>query len=184
MKKGKEILKILMLKALSPRLQQEARRFYVVRQIIRHRGPREPELSVLKFLVCSGDVVADIGANQGVYTMELSHLVGNQGKVYSFEPIQKNYEILESLIRKARLPNVNPFRVALGSHSGQREMVIPDLVGFTGYDLAHITDMEESGQREAVHVVSLDELWKSRTILGADFIKCDVEGAELEVIRG
>jgi FkbM family methyltransferase len=141
-------------------------------------------MQALKSLVSPGNSVADIGANVGVYTKELSSLVGSTGHVFSFEPIVDTFEILRAVITKANLCNVHPFNVALGSQPAEHEMVIPDLGGFTGYYWAHFARSGDTGRREKVKVLTLDELWKANTIKRLNFIKCDVEGGELEVIRG
>ena len=148
------------------------------------QGYREPEMDVLTSLVHAGFSVADVGANVGAYTVQLSILAGASGRVYAFEPILENYEILESVIRKARLSNVSTFRAALGSKPSQCEMVVPNLGGFTGYYWAHFAQAGDSGRHQTVDVLALDDLWKKNTIPRLDFIKCDVEGSELEVIRG
>jgi FkbM family methyltransferase len=181
---GKEILKKLVLKTCSPQLQRTLRASFLVRQVINSRGHREPEMEVLKALISAGDSVADIGANVGVYTKELSSLVSPTGHVYSFEPILETFEILETVISKAHLSNVCSFNAALGSKLAEHEMLIPELGGFTGYYWAHFAQTGESGRREKVKVLTLDELWKTNTIRRLNFIKCDVEGSELEVIRG
>jgi FkbM family methyltransferase len=181
---GKETLKTLVLKTCSPQLQRRLRRLFLVRQVLEQRGFREPDMLALKSLVSSGDSVADIGANVGVYTKELSSLVGLAGHVYSFEPILDTFEILQAVITKAHLSNVCSFNAALGAQPAEHEMVIPDLGGFTGYYWAHLARTGDSGQRETVKVLTLDDLWKSNSIDGLDFIKCDVEGGELEVIQG
>ncbi|MGH7229339.1 MAG: FkbM family methyltransferase [Nitrospiraceae bacterium] len=141
-------------------------------------------MEVLESVVRKGDSVADIGANVGVYTRELSSLVGPDGCVYAFEPMTENYEILEAVIRKARLSNVFPFRAALGGRLGQSTMVIPDMGGFMGYYWAHIAQPGDSGQQETVEVLTLEELCRRKTIQCLHFIKCDVEGSELDVIQG
>jgi FkbM family methyltransferase len=110
--------------------------------------------------------------------------VGSYGRVYAFEPILENYEILEAVIKKARLCNVDPFHAALGSEMGERMMVIPDLEGFTGFYWAHFADTGESGRQRTVNVLTLDKLKENKKIQRLDFIKCDVEGRELEVIGG
>jgi FkbM family methyltransferase len=152
--------------------------------VITRQGYREPEIEILRNLVCAGNVVADIGANVGVYTFEFSSLVGSTGHVYAFEPISENFEILNAIIGKGCLSNVTSFRTALGSKASRRDMVIPDLGGFTGYYWAHFAQAGESGRHQTVNVSRLDDLWKNNTIPHLDFIKCDVEGGELDVIRG
>jgi len=181
---GKEFLKALILKTCSSWLQHKVRRFYLARQVLQNRNYHEAEIGLLKLMIFPGDSVADVGANAGVYTMELSSLVGASGQVFSFEPVSENYDILETVIRRAHLSNVRSFGAALGSTLGQREIAIPDLGAFTGYYWAHFAKTGEPGRREMVDVLTLDELWKQNIIRCLDFIKCDVEGSELEVIRG
>jgi FkbM family methyltransferase len=178
------LAKYLVLKVCGSELQQKIRRLYLVHQVTKNRGSREPEMRVLKSLVFGGESVADIGANAGVYTIALASLVGSSGAVYSFEPIAANYDILQTVINKAHLSNVRPFRAALGIRLERHEMVIPDLEGFTGYYLARLADSSDTGRRELVDVLTLDELWQRKTIVRLDFVKCDVEGSELDVIRG
>jgi FkbM family methyltransferase len=184
MKLGKELLKTSIRKICSPRLQSKLRVFYVSRQIIKNQGFHEAEMNLLESLVLAGDCVADVGANVGAYTKELSRLVGSGGRVYSFEPILENYRILQTVIQNVNLFNVRSFNAALGSTTGQFEMVIPDSAAFTGFYLAHLARPGDIGQRMWVETLTLDELWKSNGITDLDFIKCDVEGGELEVIQG
>jgi FkbM family methyltransferase len=168
----------------SPRLQSQLRLLYVTRQVMKSQNFHEPEMALLKSLVQPGDHVADIGANVGAYTKELSRLVGPSGHVYSFEPILENFDILQTVIRKANLVNVDPFCAALGAVSEQRQMVIPESRAFTGFYLAHLAQPGDRGRRMTVDVLTLDELWKKNAMKDLAFIKCDVEGAELDVVRG
>ena len=180
----KELLKTLILKAGTRQFQQRLRSAYLTHRVSKMQGHQEPEMDVLASLVHAGFWVADIGANVGAYTVQLSILAGPNGRVYAFEPILQNYEILDSVVRKARLSNVSTFHAALGSKRSESEMVIPNLGGFTGYYWAHFAEAGDSGQHQIVNVLRLDDLWKQKTIPHLDFIKCDVEGSELEVIRG
>ncbi|MHC4204926.1 MAG: FkbM family methyltransferase [Planctomycetota bacterium] len=74
---------------------------------------KEPELSVVRYLVKPGDFVIDIGANIGVYTKMLSELVGPNGRVYSIEPYPPTFETLSYIVRKLRLDNVEPINIAV-----------------------------------------------------------------------
>ena len=178
----KDITKYLIAKTCSPRLQHQIRRFYLARQVITKRDFHEVEMEVLGQLIAAGDSVADIGANVGAYTKQLSSLVANSGRVYAFEPVAANYDIFQTVIRRARLTNVLPFRIALGSKPEKREMVVPEMRGFTGYYWAHFAQPGEAGEK--VDVSTLDDLCRQGIIRNLDFIKCDVEGSELEVIQG
>lgn len=184
MKSSKDFSKASIRRFCTPGLQRKLRHFYVTRQILKNQTFHEPEMNLLKSLVFMGDRVADVGANVGAYTLELSHLVGSSGNVYSFEPISENYDILQTVVRKAGLSNVQSFHAALGSTAGHSEMVIPDSGVFVGFYLAHLAEPGDSGRRMTVDVRTLDDLWRTKAITDLDFIKCDVEGGELEVIRG
>jgi FkbM family methyltransferase len=182
---AKEILKEVIIRTCGADFQHRIRRLHTVRQIIHNRHPREPEMALMKSLVSSGDFVADIGANVGVYTIEVSRAVGPEGRVYSFEPLRENYDILSALVRKAELGNVLLVHAALGSVVAKGEMIIPEAAGFLGYYQAHLAQLGgSSGKRERVDIISLDELHRRGVIQRVDFIKCDVEGGELEVLQG
>ena len=180
----KKLIKQLIVRGCSPKLQHKIRRLHTVHQIIHNRHARELEMALINSLVLSGDFVADIGANVGVYSIEFSRAVGSQGRVYSFEPVGENYDILTTLLRRAHLDNVSAFRVALGSKLTRCDMIVPEMAGFTGYYWAHVAKPGELGRRESVDVLTLDGFCRREIVTRLDFIKCDVEGAELEVIFG
>jgi len=165
-------------------MQQRLRRTHAIYQIRHDRHFREPEMALIKSLVADGDVVADIGANVGVYTNELSLAVGAHGKVFSFEPVSNNFDIMSALVLQAGLKNVSPYRVAIGSTSAECEIVIPEMSGFTGYYWAHTAEPKDGGRREAVRMTTLDNLHRDHVFDRLNFIKCDVEGGELDVIVG
>ena len=182
-------LKKLIRATCSPALQQRIRRFYLSRRVIQGKSHREPEMCLLQHLIRPGDVILDIGANVGAYTVEFASLTGPHGRVYSFEPVSATYDILTEVIHKGNLANVSSFHAALGAEAGHADILIPELGAFTGYYLAHLAGQDESGtdrsqRRERVELFTLDGLWKSGIIERADFIKCDVEGSELDVLRG
>lgn len=181
---GKDLLKNIIVKTCSLELQKKLRGYFIARSIVNGRCQEEPEMDVLKSLLKPGDVVADIGANVGEYTWLLATIVGSGGCVYSFEPISDNYRILTDVVNKGCLSNVKTFRMALAAQAATCEMVIPPSTGFTGYYLAHLAKEGDAGPREMVDVLTLDGVWKKHGMPRLDFIKCDVEGAELEVIRG
>ena len=157
----------------------------VVRQVLGGEPIREKEIELIRRLVAAGDHVADIGANVGLFTREPASLVTPTGKVYSFEPVVNNYEILTTVVKRARLDNVKVFNVALGSERGDRTIVVPDETGFVGYYQAHFeAGRDEAGRREVIATTTLDALYESKSLPPLDFVKCDVEGAELEVLTG
>lgn len=169
---------------LPPPLLMKLRRAFLTWEVVNNRARRESAMSGLPVLVKPGDFVADLGANIGVYALEFSRLVGPAGKVYSFEPISENFKILESVARKRHLSNVRLYRAAIGSSPGRHEMLIPNARGFSGFYTAHLVRPGDEGQIEIVEVFRLDDLLQGNEIPRLEFIRADVAGAELEIIRG
>jgi FkbM family methyltransferase len=69
-------------------------------------------------LVQKGDVVFDVGAHTGYYTLLVSRLVGSKGKVYSFEPVARNIEYLKKHIKLNNCNNIEIIKAAITNHSG------------------------------------------------------------------
>ena len=65
----------------------------------------------------TGDVVIDVGANIGFFTLLSSTLAGPTGKVYAFEPQQKVYKYLQGNIALNNITNVETFNIALGNEN-------------------------------------------------------------------
>jgi FkbM family methyltransferase len=148
----------------------------------------ERDIEPIKFLVKPGDVVMDIGANVGWYTRILGLLVGEHGKVYSLEPIPETFELLSSVIRNLRLPNVELMNCAISETDGSAVMEIPlhENSGIENHYLARLCVGERSPNPFPKHEVTLRTLDSVFSELPHKiaFIKCDVEGHELSVIRG
>ena len=72
--------------------------------------------------------VVDIGANYGSYTLIASTLVGNDGKVYAFEPELGNYDILVKNIEMNGCTNVTPIRKAVSNKQGKVRLYVDKIV--------------------------------------------------------
>lgn len=136
---------------------------------------------VMRNLVKRGDTVFDIGAHLGLYTILLSNLVGENGKVFAFEP---NSELLPSLMLTVRsLNNVELLSIALSDNKGNIKLFVPE-----DASMASLNNWT-NGIAGNVHQVNcemrkLDDLVDEGKLPVPDFIKCDVEGAELSVFGG
>ncbi len=84
---------------------------------------------VLSNLIKKGDVVFDIGANIGQSACRYSKLVGSTGKVFSFEPVKANFQLLNKMKSILRLKNVATFNLAIGENSGTTS-IYPDYEKF------------------------------------------------------
>jgi FkbM family methyltransferase len=143
-------------------------------------GNYEPELTQLvKERVRQGMTVVDRGANIGYYTLLFSHLVGASGKVYAFEPDPIVYQALLVNVSKNKLPNVEVHECALGRAFGKAQF---RAVG--GVSSAFVQDADElpNDRVITVPVANLDALLRGRERV--DFVKLDVEGAEVECLEG
>lgn len=150
-------------------------------------GAYEPTsmLALQRFLF-PGAVLFDVGANIGLYTLVGSRRVGATGHVYAFEPSSRERAILEQNVTRNHCDNVTAIaaaasdragtgtlQVAAGQHRGQNT-----LAPTFAYPSVSVE------REEAVPLVSLDDLWRARTVRLPDVLKIDVEGSELQVLRG
>ncbi len=124
-----------------------------------------------------GDTFVDLGANIGYYTILAAKQVGTSGRVLAVEPLGDNFGILSKNIELNTLSNVQIFRAACWERPSKLRIWLRP--GF--YGLASLKRGDESTHEE-VDATTLDSLCSQlRTI---KFLKIDVEGAELEVLKG
>jgi FkbM family methyltransferase len=142
-------------------------------------------LAMQRFL-SPGDVLFDVGANVGVFTLAGSRRVGPKGHVFSFEPSSRERATLERNVALNDCGNVTvipsavgdrggtaTLRVAAGQHRGQNTLA-PSFA-YAGVQME---------RQETVPLVTLDDLWRSQTVRRPDVLKIDAEGSELQVLRG
>lgn len=157
------------------------------RLLRKYSEKEEPDFAIVKYLVKRGQTVVDIGANVGFYTKLLSELVAEDGLVISIEPIPETFSILSSCVSRLGLKNVMLLKYAVSDKNGYAMMEVPkyDTGGFNYYQSRIIENNTEcaSSKNFPVEMKTLDTLLSSceRRIA---FIKCDVEGKELAVVKG
>jgi FkbM family methyltransferase len=132
-----------------------------------------------------GMSVLDIGAHHGFYTLLLSRRVGPEGKVFAFEPSPREKSALLWHVRINRCKNVTVEGLALGSQKEEARLFVVQGEQ-TGCNSLRTPAQDVSGEftHTPVHVVRLDDWLAEHKIERLDFIKLDVEGGELEVLRG
>jgi FkbM family methyltransferase len=162
----------LLPQAVSLRLRRE----WLGRRVGAGKGHFEDDVRLLKTYVNPADVCWDIGANTGTYTLHLSRLAS---KVFAFEPVPHNLDILQDVKRRAQLENVVISRLALSDRVGRGTMTIPVDGFYGGFYLARL---DAAGELE-IETSTIDALIASG-VPEPDFIKCDVEGAESRVLDG
>ena len=124
--------------------------------------------------VWPGSVFYDVGANVGFYSLLSSLLVGH-GKVFAFEPAPRNLPYLRRHLELNHAGNVEVLPLAISNTMGQAHFQIEasDLMG-------HLAQ----GGSTTVATATLDSLVESGRIAPPNFIKMDIEGAELLALQG
>jgi FkbM family methyltransferase len=159
------------------------KRSYVRR--LRRGGGFEGEMRWLPGLISPGDTVLDIGANAGFYAARLARLVGPQGAVHAFEPIPETFDILRHVVAALGLTNVVLYPAAVADREGELTMEVPrEGRKVENYYLAHLTLAPAGGQRAVRGRTRTLDALRAAGLPRVSFVKCDVEGAELLVLRG
>lgn len=153
----------------------------------------EAEILGLDVVVRPGDACLDIGAEYGIYSHALARLAGPNGTVHSVEPLPGAFRVLTAGLATAGCRNVRCYRVALGEHAGRGALSVPRRRGLPVHGRAFLTTGANgqgpnteftSSRAVAVDVLTLDGLCARERIDRVDFVKVDVEGAELPLLRG
>jgi FkbM family methyltransferase len=138
------------------------------------------EYEAFRVAIRPGETVIDAGANTGAYTVLFAQWVGPAGHVYAFEPVPRVARALRAqLALNGVSEQVTVVEAALGHRTGHVTMIAPGTVGINRRALP--TDGPHD--RVKVAIVRLDDFCAERHI-NPGLLKIDVEGAELDVLRG
>lgn len=142
------------------------------------RGIDEPDISfIAEQFIKPGECVIDVGANVGLTARAFARAVGHHGRVVAIEPERSNFSYL--CANTLRFPCVEAHRFAFSSSSEARALFLNPVSG-TGNSFFG----ETNGCIQKVHCLTFDEFFAREEIGKVDWIKIDVEGAELEVLGG
>jgi FkbM family methyltransferase len=139
----------------------------------------ENETNFFKNSINKGDIIIDIGANIGYYTLLFARLAGNVGKVYAFEPDPRNYTLLEKNIRTNNHMNVKLEKMAVSDKKTKSKLYLKDSGVGSSINNSNIDKVDEID----IDTISLDDYFKDNSI-NPDFIKIDIEGHELNALKG
>jgi FkbM family methyltransferase len=128
----------------------------------------------LRSLVAPGDVFIDAGAHIGTYSLLAARLAGPSGRVLAFEPDDRNRALLERNVVENRVSTVTVSEYALWSENAELVLAAsPDA------DNSGMPSLMRDGDGPRVLCRTLDD-----TSAACDVLKVDVEGAEVELLRG
>ncbi|MGA8365704.1 MAG: FkbM family methyltransferase [Candidatus Acidiferrales bacterium] len=125
----------------------------------------------------------DIGAHHGYYSLLFSKKAGPEGKVVAFEPSPRERGRLALHLRINRCKNVAVETCALGEAEGTEQLYLAD-PSESGCNSLRKPAVSSRTELVSVRTKCLDRVLQERGIERVDFIKLDVEGAELSVLKG
>jgi len=140
---------------------------------------------ILSKMLKKGMTCLDIGGNIGYYVLLERQLIGSEGKIIAIEPLQRNFDYLKKNIELQNVTNISTYRFACGDKNGKvpfiidRESngswIIPD--GMKNPDPSRGTITE-------VPLRILDEFVEELGLERVDFVRMDVEGYEIHILKG
>lgn len=126
-----------------------------------------------------GDIVFDVGAHIGIYSLRVAKIIGCNGIVFALEPEKTNYKLLSKHIEINKAENVTPINKALSNKKGTARLFLSDHYSSRNHSLV----VEES-KFTLIETTTWDELLENLGVHKPDIAKIDVEGAEPLVIQG
>ena len=150
--------------------------------LARSLGLYEPaKTQAIQTLVRAGDTFIDVGGNKGDFALLAAKIVGDDGKVICIEPEPSNVDWIRRSIGLNGYRNVKVCKLALSDHDGESFLHLGKKSGFHTL-LSGAPDRNQGSIN--VRVRRLDGLLSELEVRRVDFLKIDVEGAELEVLKG
>lgn len=156
----------------------------LVSQQVREGAMESDELKSLRNYLNEGDTVIDCGANIGLHSVNFADVVGELGRVYSFEPVLQNFMMLcRNIIKHSFSDTIVPISASLGKSSGVEKFYLnPGNMG----DCRPSDFWLESNDTVIVPRITLDEyfsllpgVWEKVSL-----IKMDTQGSEIGILQG
>src|ERR1700760_3355179 len=178
-----------------PSLRVLGHAFRAWRRNLRWRK-HEPETPYLADLLSGAPVCLHVGASDGRHAYVMTQ-VAPKATIYAIEPSAFSYAVLKTTVAWHRIGDrVTPVHAAVGAKAGEMLLVTPrKITGRMGRAYAFVADeapvgevrpdLQDTGMElQPTPVVTLDEFVAERGIGKVDFIRMDIEGAELMALNG
>jgi len=148
------------------------------------------ETEWVKSIIGPGMTVVDVGSSFGYYSFVASGLVGETGRVYSFEPSKPAYDSFVRNVKKNNIKNINAYQMGLGDSENDLELF--DSLGTSVNTLnihaptflPQVYYPVNDRNMGLVHIMRLDNFWEQNNLGNIDLVKIDVEGFERNVLVG
>jgi len=148
-----------------------------------HDGFEDEEIAFVEKTLRPGMTVLDIGAHHGLYTLLASRRVGKRGRVIAFEPSPRERKRLRRHLWLNRSKNVAVQSCALGDEHREAELFL--VTGREDWcNSLRAPQIDARTVTVRVELERVDDVLEKLGVARVDFIKLDVEGAELSILRG
>lgn len=153
--------------------------------VLVNHGAYEPQESALLLEAGQGaEVVFDVGANAGFYSLHWVSRLRPGGIIHAFEPVPSTYAtLLRNVALNGLEKTVRTHEFALGDETKTATFFVPDVSGSVAASLRNLHP-EETSVEVTVRIETLDRFSTAESIARLDLMKIDVEGAELAVLKG
>jgi len=135
----------------------------------------QQEIDRLAAFIHDSDTVIDAGAFIGTHSRAFSELVGADGHVHAFEPSRRTLPFLQSNAQSADFPNITVHGFGLGETAETKRFVFEDANLGASHAVEDTADADDSIEIRRLDDAGLDKV---------DFIKADVEGMEISLLKG
>ncbi|WP_371504454.1 FkbM family methyltransferase [Nitrosopumilus adriaticus] len=132
------------------------------------------DYKIPEFYIKENDIIIDIGAHIGLFCLYTSQYCKN-GKVFCYEPIKKNFDILTENLELNNIKNIIPFNSAVSNQNNKTKIFL------NSDDSAH--SIFDSG-KDSIYVKSttIKSIFDENEIENCNLLKLDCEGAEYQII--
>ena len=129
-----------------------------------------------------GNIVVDAGARIGAFSAKISAALGEEGRIIAIEPEPRNFACLLKNIKANRLNNVVAIQRALWSQKQPLDIYLSG--NAAAHSVHHDAFYSSTGDSISVEADTLDGILEELDIASVDFIKMDIEGSEIEALKG
>jgi FkbM family methyltransferase len=146
-------------------------------RIIREGGYEKEYITKVKNIFPEGGIFFDIGANIGVYSLNLCR---KAGEVYAFEATKDTYQLFQEIILENKIKNIHLYLNAIHNTNKEEVKIYKNDNLNIGSNSMHLG----GSIANTAKTMSIDTFVKENHILQIDFIKMDIEGNELNALKG